>query len=295
MSARDLLLITLICLAWGGNFLTSAISLQTFPPFLFTALRLALLALLLFPWLKRPGPGQWPRLLVACIFTGVLHFGLAFWGLRDAGNLASPAIVLQSYVPMTTLLAIWLLGERIGWRSATGIAISFGGVLVLGFDPLVLAAPQALMLTLAGALCLSIGTVAMRRLKGVDPFSMQAWTAVIGVLPLLLLSAVFETGQLTAIQAASWPAWSGVVYSAVVSSLFGHGIFYWLLQRHPVSTLTPYLLLTPVFAVILGLLFYGDRLGPRLLVGGALVLAGVLVVALRARVKSRELPRPVDV
>ena len=84
--------------------------------------------------------------------------------------------------------------------------------------------------------------------------------------------------------------WFGVAWATFAASLLGHGLFYWLVQRHPVSTLTPYLLLTPVLAVLLGIMFWGDRPGPALWIGGAMVLGGVLVVALRAKVRQRPLP-----
>ena len=71
----------------GGNFLTSALALREIPPFLFTALRLALLALPLALLLKRPAPGQWPRLVAVALCIGVLHFGLSFWALKLAGDL----------------------------------------------------------------------------------------------------------------------------------------------------------------------------------------------------------------
>jgi len=61
---------------------------------------------------------------------------------------------------------------------------------------------------------------------------------------------------------------------------------YVLVQRHPVAQITPYLLLTPVLAVALGVLVWGDRPGPRLWLGGAMVLVGVLVVALRQRARA---------
>jgi O-acetylserine/cysteine efflux transporter len=54
------------------------------------------------------------------LVMGVLHFGFSFWGLQLAGNLASPAIVMQSYVPMAALLAWFALGERFGWRTGGG-------------------------------------------------------------------------------------------------------------------------------------------------------------------------------
>lgn len=290
MPRRDLFLLLLICVVWAVNFLTSAHALREIPPFLFTAVRFALLALPLLFVLKRPSPGQWPRLLAVCLCVGVFHFGLSFLALALAGNLSSPAIVLQSYVPMASVLAWWWLGERFGWRTGAAIGVSFAGVLVLGFDPLVLSRPWALATMLVAALMLAIGTVLMKGLRDLDVFSMQGWTAVLSLLPLLALSAAFEPGAFAALRAASWVGWFGAAYAAFVSSLLGHGLYYVLIQRHPVALVTPWLLLVPVLAVALGIAFWGDEPGPRLLVGGAMVLGGVLGIALRAKAKARPLP-----
>jgi O-acetylserine/cysteine efflux transporter len=134
----------------------------------------------------------------------------------------------------------------------------------------------------------------MRGLTGFTAMSQQGWSALIGIAPLLLLSTWLESSHWATLQHASWVAWSGVIYSALFASVLGHGLFYWLIQRHPVSRLMPYLLLAPVFAIGLGVLFHGDTLGVRLLIGGAMVLGGVLVIALRANTKSRPVPEPSD-
>jgi O-acetylserine/cysteine efflux transporter len=283
-------LVLLICVAWAFNFLTSALAMREIPPFLFTALRFAFLAVPLLFFLKRPAPGQWPRLVAIALCVGVLHFGLSFSALKLAGDLSSPAIVMQSYIPMTALLAWWVLGERFAWRTGLAIAVSFAGVLVLGFDPLVLDQPASLLLMLVAAALLAIGTVLMKGLRGMDVFSQQGWTAVISVLPLLAISAWLEPGAIAQLPQASWVAWAGALYAAFLSSLLGHGLYYVLVQRHPVAQVTPWLLLVPVLAVALGIVFWGDRPGPRLWVGGAMVLGGVLIVALRAIAKSRTMP-----
>ena len=290
MSPRDIALVLLVCVAWAGNFLTSAYALREIPPFLFTALRFIALGLPLLFWLKRPAPGQWPRLLAVCVCLGVLHFGLSFVALKMAGDLSSPAIVVQSYIPMTALLAWLVLGEKFAWRTGLAIAVSFGGVLVLGFDPLVLDDPVSLVLMLVSALFLAIGTVLMKGLRGIDAFNMQGWTALIAVLPLLGVSALLEPGAIAALGAVSWVGWVGVAYAAFVSSLLGHGLYYVLVQKHPVAQVTPWLMLVPVLAVGLGIAFWGDRPGPRLFIGGAMVLGGVLGVAMRALTKSRTMP-----
>jgi len=287
LSLRDFALVLVIVLAWAGNFLTSALALREIPPFLFTALRFALLSLALLPWLKRPEPDQWPRLLAVALSVGVLHFGLSFSALKLAGDLSSPAIVMQSYVPMTAILGWFVLDERFGWRTGGAIALSFAGVLVLGFDPLVLDRPLSLVLMLISALFLAIGTVLMKRLRGLDLFSQQGWMGIISLLPLLATSLVLEPGAIARLPGVSWVGWAGAAYAAFAASLLGHGLFYVLVQRHPVAQVTPWLLLTPVLAVGLGIAFWGDRPGPRLLIGGAMVLGGVLVIALRTLAKAR--------
>jgi O-acetylserine/cysteine efflux transporter len=290
LGGRDLVLVLVICVAWALNFLTSAWALAEIPPLLFTAIRLVILALLLCAFVKPPQAGQWPLLVAVALCNGVFHFGLSFWSLHLAGNLSSPAIVMQSYVPMAALLAWWWLGERFGWRTGVAIAVSFAGVLVLGFDPMVLREPASLLLMLVSAVFLAAGTVLMRRLSGLDVFSQQGWTAIFGVLPLLALSAWLEPGGFAGLRDATWIGWGGAAYSAIGSSLLGHGLYYLLVQKHPIAQVTPWLLLSPVLAVLLGILFYGDRPGPQLWIGGAMVLGGVLLIALRALARTRPMP-----
>lgn len=281
LGARDLSLALLVCLCWALNFLTSAHALREIPPFLFTALRMAIVAVVLAPLMRAPPRSQWAVLAAIAMSTGVLHFGTAFLALRLAGDLSSPAIVTQTYVPMTVLLAWWWLGERFGWRTALAVAVSFAGVLVLGLDPIVLDNPASLLVMLGSALMLAIGTVLLRRLEGVRMVDQLGWTAALSLPPLLAISALAEPGGFAGLRSAGWVGWGGVAYSAVFASLLGHGLLYRLVQRHPVAEVTPYLLLTPVFAVVLGIAFWGDRPGPALWIGGAMVLGGVLMIALR--------------
>lgn len=283
LGRRDFALLLFVCVVWALNFLMSALGLREIPPFTFTFLRFAVLLIALAAFIRLPPRDQWPRLASVSLLIGVLHFGLSFLALRLSGDLSSPAIVMQSYVPMTTLLAWWWLGERFGAWTGGAIAISFSGVLVLGFDPYVLARPLALMTMLLSSLALAVGTVLMKRLRGIGMPSQQGWMAVFSLLPLLAISLWLEPGALARLPSASPVAWAGVAYAALASSLLGHGIYYQLVQRHPVARMMPWLLLVPVLAVALGVVFWGDRPGTRVYIGGAMVLGGVLVIALRQR------------
>jgi len=278
------LLLLLICLLWAGNFLAAAYAVQVFEPITFTALRFALVLLLLLPWLQRPAQRQWLRLVCCCWSMGAIHFALVFFALKRSADLSSIALLMQIYVPLSTVLAVLFLSERIGWRTTSGIAIAFAGVLLMGLDPMVLQQLDVVFLVMASALSLAVGTVLMRHLKGIGVFSFQAWNAVLS-LPLLLIAAFLLESPLTElagpIQAPM--GWVAVSYSAVAASIIGHGGFYWLIQRHEVNRITPFLLLVPLLALLLGVVVWGDRPGPRLLLGGGLILLGVLWITLRAR------------
>ena len=294
MPPSHLLFLLLICLIWAGNFIAAALAVGHLQPLTFTVLRFSVVLGLLLPFLRWPARNQWPTLLAACWCMGALHFGLVFMALDRSEDVSSVAILMQVYVPMSTVLAVLFLGERIGWRTASGILLAFGGVLVVGMDPLVITQADSLLLVLTSAFFLAAGTVFMRQLKGVGLFNFQAWNALLSLIPLGLLACVLES-PLASIAAnpLNSPAWPALAYSAIGASIVGHGGFYWLIQRHEVSRVTPYLLLVPVLAVILGVLIWGDRPGLRLLGGGALVIVGVLWITVRARQRARVLaPEP---
>ncbi|MFU8878148.1 MAG: DMT family transporter, partial [Wenzhouxiangellaceae bacterium] len=274
----------LTCLIWAGNFIASAIAVDDLPPITVTALRFGLVLALLFPFLRLPRQGQWLNLLAACWCMGALHFGLVFTALARSADVSSIAILMQIYVPFSTLMAVLILGERIGWRTTSGIGLAFAGVLVVGLDPVVLAQLDVLLLVMCSAFFLALGTIFMRRVRGVGLFSFQAWNALLSLLPLALV-AIWLEQPLPALAEAGWnsPALPAIVYSALGASIIGHGTFYWLVQRHEINIVTPWLLLVPVLAVILGIAVRGDQPGPRLIAGGVLVVSGVLWVTLRAR------------
>jgi len=283
---RDLALTFVISVVWAGNFVAGATGMQHFSPFLFMILRFGIVLLLLFPFVRRPPTGQWPRLIMVCLLMGGLHFTLMFWALARASDVSSVAIIQQTYIPMAVLLAMLLMKERVGWKTLTAVFIAFLGVMVVGFDPLVLTQMDVLFIALASALFQALGSIYQRGIRGVGVLNFQAWTAIITLPVLLITSLLTEQNQLEIIQSAQWMHWASVVYSAVLASLVGHGLFFYLVQRHPVSSIMPYLQITPVMAVLFGVLVWGDQPGPRLLIGGMLVVLSIVFITLRARERS---------
>jgi O-acetylserine/cysteine efflux transporter len=81
---------------------------------------------------------------------------------------------------------------------------------------------------------------------------------------------------------------SWVAFSAIGSTVLGQGAMSWLLQRHPVSTITPLTLAAPVISVFTASYYFGTPVTAIMLIGGAMAMLGVAIVTIRsARVGER--------
>lgn len=293
MKPPHIALMLLICAIWGFNFVASKVAVGQFPPVFFTGLRFLGLALLMVPWLKWQ-KGQMHLVLPAALLMGTLHFALMFNGIALADDVSVVAVVVQLGVPISTLMAWGLLGEKVRWKRGLGIALAFVGTLVISFDPKVFGYMGAILYCLGSVFAMSYGQILVRRISGVDTFTMQAWIGAISGPSLLLISFIFERGQVTSMVEASWMHWGTVFYAILGVSLIGHGGAYYLLRKYPVSIVNPGFTLAPILGIIFGILFLDERLSERVFIGAALTLLGVLIVTLReakvveARSVSRE-------
>lgn len=280
MKLRDFLLLVLVCVLWAGNNIISklAISHWHVPPLFYSAVRFAIVSLVTLPWLL-PMPRPAWRILIIGLAMGAGSFGLMFVALYWASP-SEAAIVVQSSVPMTTLLSVWLLGERIRWRRGLGIALALIGVLIVVWQP-GFKVSAGMGFLLASALSGSLGAVLMKQMGDIAPLQFQAWVGLTGLAVLTPISVMVEPGAFGAAQHAGWTFVAAVLWSALVTSVFAHTAYYWLIGRYEANLISPLTLMTPLMTIALGIAITGDRIDARMALGSAVALLGVLLVALR--------------
>lgn len=283
MSPPHLALILFITLVWGFNYVAGKAGVNELPPILFTGLRFLLLSVILLPWLKLHR-GQMRSIVIISTTMGGVHFAIFYMGLAAAEHISTIAIAGQLGVPFATLMSVLFLKEKVHWKRWAGISMSFAGVMVIGFDPVVFQYLDALLLVTLAALVGSVSMIYMRRLEGVGMFELQAWVALLSWPMLAPLSLLLEDGQLAAMEQASWIGWAGLLYTALGASLVGHTGMYYLLQRYEVTQTAPLTLLAPVWGVVFGVTLMGDTLTARIVIGGMLTLLGVAIVSVRGKV-----------
>jgi O-acetylserine/cysteine efflux transporter len=117
---------------------------------------------------------------------------------------------------------------------------------------------------------------------------LMGWSSLLTVPQVMLMSLLLEHGQLASLIAADERGWLALAYTIFIGGIVGFGLWFWLIARCSMGRVAPFGLLLPVFALISSVLFLGDRMTPKLIVGGLLAIAGVAITqARRAGFKPR--------
>ena len=287
MAFRDFALLFFVCLVWGLNLVVTryVVGIEGVPPIFFAGIRFFGIALVLVPFL-RPLPDNLPIMFAIAMCIGAAHFGLLFIGLATA-DASAVAVVGQLGVPFSTLLSMVFLGERVGWRRGLGITLAFSGAVLIAFEPGQFDLSFGLIYVMASAFIGAAGGILMKRVTPVSAFRMQAWVGVFSFAPLLVFSFLMESDQIGRYVAGGWLVWLATAFAILGVSIFGHGGFYSLIKKYDVSLLSPLTLMTPIWGVVFGIVLLGEALTPSLVVGAAISLTGVLIIAVR---RNRVLP-----
>lgn len=289
-----MLLAILVAALWGGNFVAVKLATREFSPLLLLTMRFLLAGALMLPL-----AGRLPRhcigpVLAVSISLGVLHFGLMFSGVQRI-EASTAAIAAQLGVPFSTVLAVVLFQDRLGWRRVAGVMVAFAGVVILAGAPGIASDRLGLAMVVIAAFAWAVANAVIKHFGPFDTRLLTAWMALLAAPQLLGLSLAIEDGQWQSVSTASWVGWTALAYTAVGSTIVGYSLWYRLINSNPVSHVVPFTLLTPVFAVASAAVVLSERLTLPLLLGGATTIAGVGLCELRLRRVRVGRRRPPDV
>jgi O-acetylserine/cysteine efflux transporter len=288
MRLRDLGVILLIMVIWGLNYPVGKIGVHAVPPMMMIALRFALVAAMLLPFVPAPW-GRMRQIFYVSIMIGVFHFAPNFTGLKfvDSGV---GAILNQLSVPFSAILAAIFFKDRIGWRRALGMALAFVGVAVLVGEPKRPTNLLGAFLMISASLAWAFSLIQTKMLKDVHPLSLVGWMCLMAAPQLAVLSFLLEDNVVEATLSMGWTGIWPIVYMAIFVSIVSHSLWYQLIQRHPINVTAPFALLTPIFGVLFGVLILGEQLTWWMLVGGLITLAGVTIITIRRPAQAEPSP-----
>ena len=292
MRARIVWLI--LCGIWGSTWLFIKIGLRDLPPFTFAGLRFVLASAILgsLILIRR---ARWPRtrsewylIAVSGLLQFTLNYGLVFWGEQYISS--GLAAVLQSTFPLFGLVFahFYLPSERMTTLRVVGVLLGILGVGVIFSDQLTIAGSLALMGSIAlvvSALVGSYSNVLVKAYGGkIDPQILAASQMVFGFVPLLAVGFATEGNPLRFHWTVS--ALLSLMYLVIVGSVIAFALYYWLVRRMDVTNTMLIALVTPVVAVILGMLVLHERLNWRLVAGSGCIILGLGLIVWRRKHKT---------
>lgn len=265
-----------ITAAFGACFLSVRWGLRDAPLLWFAALRalvggivLAGVALVQ----RRPLPRavtSWGQIGVLGVINVSIAFAAMFAGI--AGLATGTAAVLANAQPLLILLpAWWLYRERITIRTGVALLIGFGGLLVVAIPG---GGGQGALLSLLAAAAVTAGTLMVRRFGGIDVVVLSAAHLLTGGLVL--------AGVAFAVEGPPHITWTLrfvviLVFLGVVATAATTLAWFVETQRCPLSALTPWMFLVPIFGLLIGFVVLGERPGVWTLTGIVLVLVSMRV------------------
>ncbi|HKU95499.1 MAG TPA: EamA family transporter [Vineibacter sp.] len=279
MKPSDIVLALVVMAIWGLNFVAVKVGVQEIPPILFVTLRFAFAFLLMVPFVPWPRD-RWRDLLMLSFILGSLHFTTMFTASRylEAGTMA---VVTQLQAVFSALMARLWFGERLGALGWTGMAIAFGGVLLIAGEPSVGDRFWALGLPVLGCAFFAIYHARVKRIGTLPANVLNCWVSLLIVPQTLAISLVLEQGQVHALQGISWRGAAALLYQVVPMVIISYWAWYRLLYRYPLTRVAPFQMLVPLFGVLAGALVLGEPLTVQKIAGGAVTIVGVALVVLR--------------
>ena len=278
----DWLLFLVVGTIWGSSFLLMAIGLEEFRPGLVTWLRILFgaSALWLVPGARavRIDRADRARLLLLSITWVAIPFTL--FPLAQGSVNSAIAGMLNGAAPIfTAVIATILLRKPPGSRQLIGIPLGFLGVAAIALSVASQGSSQVLgvVLILVATICYGIAFNVATPLQ-------QRYGSLPVMARILAIGAVLTAPLgLVSIPGSSF-AWSALAATATVG-IFGTGVAFVLMGRlvgrvGPTrASIVGYLI--PVVALVLGVVFRNDVVGPFAVAGVALVIAGAYITSRR--------------
>jgi len=292
MPVSHLLLALLVVFIWGTNFVVIKWGLEEFPSFLFATLRFVLSAL---PWIfvfRRPAV-PWHMLISVGVLLGVGQFGLLYWAMQHDISPGMASLVVQAQVFFTILMSVLFGQEKVKPLQLWALGLAVCGYAVVAWYS-VKDVTSAITLTgfgivLAAAFSWACTNMVMRQAGRVNMLAFMSWSSLFAVPPLFLISWWFE-GMASihhALAHATLNGWLAAFWQAIGNTIFGFGVWGWLLARHSAATVAPMALLVPVFGILSSALLVEEGLPDWKLLAAGFVVGGLALNVYASRRGAR--------
>ena len=268
-----------IVAVWGTNFVVIKLSLGSFPPFLFAALRYTFAFLPLVFFVPRPKV-SWVNLCVYGLAVGVGQFGILYFAVDGRISPGLASLVIQTQVFFTIGFAMFFAKERLRIYQTVAVLVAMTGLGIIALHTDANTTFLGLALVVFTGFSWGVANTVSRRAGSINMLSYVVWASAFAIPPLFAISYVFEGGWNSinsSITSAPMGAWAGVLWQSWGNTIFGYSAWAWLLSKHPAAVVAPAPLLVPIFGMGAAAYFLAEPLPPWKILAAGLVITGLVI------------------
>jgi O-acetylserine/cysteine efflux transporter len=285
ISSKDYMLAVGVVILWGANFSFIKMGLDQIDPLLLTLFRFLLSAVPFIFFVKKPDVG------FGVLLTYGFLFGFGLWGIVNlaiymglAPGLSS--LIIQFSAFFTVALSYFIFKERINELQYLGGVIACLGLILIILNIQGESSLIGVSFALVGAISWSLCNIVIKKYQPNDMLSFVVWSSLFSTIPLLLITLAIKGPAfiLSFYESLNDKLIFSLVSQSYLTTIFGYWAWNSLIRRYSAAMIAPLALMVPVFAIIVGVLFFDEALPSWKFAAATLIVIGVSLFTFSGRI-----------
>ena len=290
-SLKDFFLLIVLAAIWGSAFFNIKIASDTYTPMAiaFGRIFFAALAMVLYCWVKGikiDAFGEHWKMYASIGLVNLIlpFFFISFGIVKVQSNMAA---ILMSTAPIfaTILGQLFIQDEKINFLKLLGIIIGFLGIVFLFSDDLLINQSNYLfaLIIILGPFCYTLGGLLSLKLKHVKNETLTSSILVWAVI--MLLPVLFIVENPTELR-PSWSSTISLFYLGVVATAIAWLMRFYILKSNGLVFQSQVAYIIPIFGLIFGYLFLGEKITYKIIVALIAVLVSTYLIEKSKKAKT---------
>ena len=280
------------CAFWGLQQILIKTTVTEVPPLWQASIRMSGAAMLLWLWcvwrrvplFERDGT-LWPGLLAGLLFSG--EFAGIYLGLQHTSASRLTVFLYTAPFWVSLLLPRWVPAERLRGFQWLGLFIAFSGVVLAfseGFGHMSSSQLVGDGMALAAGMLWGLTTLTLRTTRLATASAEKTLFYQVAVTAAVCPVVSLALGEHWSFSYSSW-AWTSIGLQTVIGAFASYLTWMWLLRHYPATQMSSFTFLTPLFALVFGVVLLKEPLTAQLMVALVGVALGIVLVNRRPAVQ----------
>lgn len=273
-----------ICTIWGSTWLVIKVGLDFIPPLLGAGFRFVVASAILYGIIRYRGipvpfdrQSRWYYVTVSMTAFAV-PFALVYWGEQKIASGVTSILFAVYPFFVAIMSALFLKNEKLTLYKIGGIVLGFAGIVTIFWNDIQISASTesilGMLAVILSAVFQSVSAVVIKKQgHNISPVVTTFMPMLISAMVLLVSGILLERLSDITINV---PSVFSVLYLGILGSVVTFVSYFWLIKRVEVVLLSLTSFVTPIIAVVLGIIVLNEQISSQLFAGAGMVLLGIV-------------------